>query len=486
MTTIVDSNLPVARPSWDHSRLESRIVHLGCGAFHRAHQALYTHHLLEITDSDWGICEVNLMPGNDRVLIENLKKQQLLYTVAEKGAESTELKIIGSMKEALHPEIDGCEGILNAMARPQTAIVSLTVTEKGYCADAASGQLDLNNPLIKHDLENPTAPKSAIGYIVEALRLRREKGLKAFTVMSCDNVRENGHVAKVAVLGLAQARDPQLAAWIEENVTFPCTMVDRIVPAATPETLQEIADQLGVYDPCAIACEPFRQWVIEDNFVNGRPDWDKVGAQFVADVVPFEMMKLRMLNGSHSFLASLGSLGGSAPIADTMTNPAYRKAAFALMMQEQAPTLSMPEGTDLNAYATLLIERFSNPSLRHRTWQIAMDGSQKLPQRLLDPVRLHLQNGGSWRHLALGVAGWMRYTQGVDEQGNAIDVVDPMLAEFQKINAQYQGADRVKALLGLSGIFADDLPQNADFVGAVTAAYQQLCERGARECVAAL
>ena len=169
-----------------------------------------------------------------------------------------------------------------------------------------------------------------------------------------------------------------------------------------------------------------------------------------------------------------------------MTNPDYRKAAFALMMQEQAPTLSMPEGTDLNAYATLLIERFSNPSLRHRTWQIAMDGSQKLPQRLLDPVRLHLQNGGSWCHLALGVAGWMRYTQGVDEQGNAIDVVDPMLAEFQKINAQYQGADRVKALLGLSGIFADDLPQNADFVGAVTAAYQQLCERGARECVAAL
>lgn len=486
MTTIVDSNLPVARPSWVHSRLESRIVHLGCGAFHCAHQALYTHHLLESTDSDWGICEVNLMPGNDHVLIENLKKQQLLYTVAEKGAESTELKIIGSMKEALHPEIDGCEGILNAMARPQTAIVSLTVTEKGYCADAASGQLDLNNPLIKHDLENPTAPKSAIGYIVEALRLRREKGLKAFTVMSCDNVRENGHVAKVAVLGLAQARDPQLAAWIEENVTFPCTMVDRIVPAATPETLQEIADQLGVYDPCAIACEPFRQWVIEDNFVNGRPDWDKVGAQFVADVVPFEMMKLRMLNGSHSFLAYLGYLGGYETIVDTMTNPDYRKAAFALMMQEQAPTLSMPEGTDLNAYATLLIERFSNPSLRHRTWQIAMDGSQKLPQRLLDPVRLHLQNGGSWRHLALGVAGWMRYTQGVDEQGNAIDVVDPMLAEFQKINAQYQGADRVKALLGLSGIFADDLPQNADFVGAVTAAYQQLCERGARECVAAL
>ena len=485
MTTIVDSNLPVARPSWDHSRLESRIVHLGCGAFHRAHQALYTHHLLESTDSDWGICEVNLMPGNDRVLIENLKKQQLLYTVAEKGAESTELKIIGSMKEALHPEIDGCEGILNAMARPQTAIVSLTVTEKGYCADAASGQLDLNNPLIKHDLENPTAPKSAIGYIVEALRLRREKGLKAFTVMSCDNVRENGHVAKVAVLGLAQARDPQLAAWIEENVTFPCTMVDRIVPAATPETLQEIADQLGVYDPCAIACEPFRQWVIEDNFVNGRPDWDKVGAQFVADVVPFEMMKLRMLNGSHSFLAYLGYLGGYETIADTMTNPAYRKAAFALMMQEQAPTLSMPEGTDLNAYATLLIERFSNPSLRHRTWQIAMDGSQKLAQRRFDSVRWHLAHDSKFDLLALGVAGWMRYVGGVDEQGNPIEISDPLLPVIQKaVQSSAEGKARVQSLLAIKAIFGDDLPDNSLFTAKVTEAYLSLLAHGAKATVA--
>ncbi|XNM62068.1 hypothetical protein ACLK1T_08380 [Escherichia coli] len=208
---------------------------------------MYTHHLLESTDSDWGICEVNLMPGNDRVLIENLKKQQLLYTVAKRRREHrAENYRFDESKRCIRKSM--AAKVLNAMARPQTAIVSLTVTEKGYCADAASGQLDPNNPLIKHDLENPTAPKSAIGYIVEALRLRREKGLKAFTVMSCDNVRQNGHVAKVAVLGLAQARDPQLAAWIEENVTFPCTMVDRIVPAATPETLQEIADQLGVYD----------------------------------------------------------------------------------------------------------------------------------------------------------------------------------------------------------------------------------------------
>ncbi|WP_313436260.1 fructuronate reductase [Atlantibacter hermannii] len=484
--TIANSTLPVARPLWDNARLSSRIVHLGCGAFHRAHQALYTHHLLEQSDSDWGICEVNLMPGNDQTLIENLKKQNLLYTVAEKGAQSTELKIIGSMKEALHPVIDGCAGILAAMAREQTAIVSLTVTEKGYCTEAASGKLDLNNPLIQHDLAYPNEPKSAIGYIVEALRLRREQGLNAFTVMSCDNVRENGHVARAAVLGLAQARDPALAAWIETHVTFPCTMVDRIVPAATAETLDDIASQLGVYDPCAIACEPFRQWVIEDNFVNGRPDWDRVGAQFVEDVVPFEMMKLRMLNGSHSFLAYLGYLGGYDTIADTMTNPDYRAAALALMLREQAPTLSMPEGTDLDAYAHLLIERFSNPSLRHRTWQIAMDGSQKLPQRMLDPVRRHLAEGHDWSHLALGVAGWMRYVAGVDEHGNAIEVVDPLVAEYQAVNAQASAQDRVTALLRLNAIFGHDLPANPAFVSAVVKALEELNAHGARAAVASL
>jgi len=288
------------------------------------------------------------------------------------------------------------------------------------------------------------------------------------------------------VLRLAKARDAALADWIETHVTFPCTMVDRIVPAATAETLDDIAGQLGVYDPCAIACEPFRQWVIEDNFVNGRPAWDRVGAQFVEDVVPFEMMKLRMLNGSHSFLAYLGYLGDYETIADTMTNPDYRDAALALMLREQAPTLSMPQGTDLEAYAHLLIERFSNPSLRHRTWQIAMDGSQKLPQRMLDPIRRHLAEGHTWSHLALGVAGWMRYVAGVDEQGNAIDVVDPLLADYQTIDASASAEQRVQALLGLSAIFGQDLPANPAFVSAVVMALQQLNASGARGAVAAL
>jgi fructuronate reductase len=221
--------------------------------------------------------------------------------------------------------------------------------------------------------------------------------------------------------------------------------------------------------------------------VNGRPDWDRAGAQFVQDVVPFEMMKLRMLNGSHSFLAYLGYLGGYETIAEAMTNSAYRNAVLALMLEEQAPTLSMPEGTDLAGYAELLIARFTNPSLKHRTWQIAMDGSQKLPQRLLDPIRLHLAKGEDYRHLALGVAGWIRYVSGVDEKGDPIDVVDPLAAQYQAIYQKYPSIEeRVRALLAIDTIFSWDLRDNTDFIAQVTAACQQLHSMGARATVAVL
>jgi len=484
---LVTADITATRPDWTTDRLTTRIVHLGCGAFHRAHQALYTHHVLEKTDSDWGYCEVNLMSAQDAALIEGLKAQSMLYTVAEKGADKTELKIIGSMKEAMHPLIDGIDAVIEKMASPDVGIVSLTVTEKGYCTDPATGQLDPENALIKQDLATPETPRSAIGYITAALKRRHERGLPPFTVLSCDNVRENGHVAREAVLGLARLQDPALAAWIESSVTFPCTMVDRIVPAATPETLAEIAQLLGTEDHCAIACEPFRQWVIEDNFVNGRPEWDCAGAQFVQDVVPFELMKLRMLNGSHSFLAYLGYLGGYAHISDTMTNPDYRKAARALMLDEQAPTLTMPEDTDLVAYADNLIDRFTNPSLKHQTWQIAMDGSQKLPQRLLDPVAQHIADGSDYRHLALGVAGWMRYISGTDEQGNKIDVRDPLADTFAAIYAKHGlSVTVVDELLAIESIFGNNLPKQQGFVDAVKRAYQQLLDVGARQAVAAL
>lgn len=484
---LADARINVARPAWQHQRLVPRIVHIGCGAFHRAHQALYQHHLLEVSDSDWGICEVNLMSASGKALVEQLRAQDLLYSVTEKGATGQVVKIIGAIHSALHPALDGCEGILQALARPETAIVSLTITEKGYCTQGATAEPDFSHPLLEQDLAHPHQPASAIGFIVEALRLRREAGLPAFSVLSCDNLRENGHVARAVVTGLAQQRDPDLAAWIDEHVTFPCTMVDRIVPAVTEETQQEIAQLLGTEDPCGVACEPFRQWVIEDNFVAGRPDWQRVGAQFVTDVAPFELMKLRLLNGSHSFLAYLGFLGGCETIADTMQLPAYRRAALALMLQEQCPTLSMPAGVDLVDYAHQLIERFSNPSLRHRTAQIASDGSQKLPQRLLDALRYHLRHGSDCRHLVLGVAGWMRYILGEDEQGQRYTVADPLAAKFALINQQYpSGAGRVQALLAIDAIFPADLAASDTFVTALQQAYAALCEQGARAAVASL
>ncbi|OTA20498.1 D-mannonate oxidoreductase [Xenorhabdus beddingii] len=487
---LVNAITSVPCPPWTTERLTSRIVHLGCGAFHRAHQALYTHHVLEQTDSDWGFCEINLML-NGVALIENLKKQSMRYTVAEKGQEGVRLKIIGSMKEGMHPLIDGVQAIIEKMAAPDVAIISLTITEKGYCIDATTGRLDPNNTLIIKDIANPELPRSAIGYITAALKLRFERRLAAVTILSCDNVRENGHVVREAVLGLARLQDEKLAQWIENQVTFPNTMVDRIVPAATPETLTEIAQRLGVEDPCAIACEPFRQWVIEDKFVNGRPDWDLAGAQFVDDVVPFEMMKLRMLNGAHSFLAYLGYLGGYAHISDTMTNADYRRAVYALMRNEQAPTLSMPEDIDLTAYADTLIKRFTNPALKHQTGQIAMDGSQKLPQRMIDSIEWHLVQGSDYRHLTLGVAGWMRYISGLDEQGQPINVRDPLKETFAAIFARYGNSaavaeDVVKALLAIESIFGQKLVNNRDFVNNVTQAYQKLLNVGARQAVSTL
>ncbi|WP_413701068.1 mannitol dehydrogenase family protein [Psychromonas sp. KJ10-10] len=316
-------NPQVVRPNFDPSTLKSRIVHIGFGAFHRAHQGLYTSEMIEKTGSDWGICEINLFGGE---LISNLRKQDHLYSVLEKSSDGVTAKISASVIESRHSVLDSKQAVLDKMAEPQVAIVSMTITEKGYCADLSTGRLDYNNTLIMADLADPQQPQSAIGYIVEALRIRKVNAIKPFTVMSCDNIQDNSRVAKQVILDYANKLDTELGAWIEENVSFPCTMVDRIVPAITEESLAQLTESLGVEDPCGIVCESFRQWVIEDDFVNGRPQWDAVGATFVEDVRPFEDMKLRMLNGSHSFLAYLGYLAGYRYIYETMQDEAFKHA----------------------------------------------------------------------------------------------------------------------------------------------------------------
>ncbi|MFU0854629.1 mannitol dehydrogenase family protein [Kluyvera cryocrescens] len=482
MNTIASVALPasVQLPQYDRQQLRSRIVHFGFGAFHRAHQALLTNRVLNQHGGDWGICEISLFSGD--VLMSQLRQQDHLFTVMEKSAAGNQPIIIGAVNECLNAKLDSLAAIIEKFCEPQVAIVSLTITEKGYCIDPATGHLDITQPRIVHDLASPGEPHSAPGILVEALYRRRERGLPAFTVLSCDNIPDNGHVVKNAVLDMAARRSTELAKWIAEHVSFPGTMVDRIVPAATEASLAEITRELGVEDPCAISCEPFIQWVIEDNFVAGRPDWGSAGAQLVDDVLPWEEMKLRMLNGSHSFLAYLGYLAGYAHISDCMQDESYRRAARHLMMAEQAPTLGIT-GVDLSAYADSLIERFSNPALQHRTWQIAMDGSQKLPQRLLDGIRIHLRDGRRWPLLALGVAAWMRYVSGVDDAGNAIDIRDPLAEKIQALVKNSNDDNRVAMLLTLQEIFGNDLPANPQFVQAVSLAWQNLVQQGARQAL---
>jgi len=469
----------VQRPTYDRSQLKTRMVHIGFGAFHRAHQALCSDKLAE-QGSDWGYCEVNLNSG---ALIQALREQHLLYTLTEMADDKMHTRVIGVITQALHGKSDGIEAVINAMSQPEVAIVSMTVTEKGYCHQPASGNLNLGHPDIVHDLQNPNSPHSLPGLILAAIRRRRERGLPAFSVMSCDNMPENGHVTRNVIVQLAQRQDPALADYIQQHITFPSTMVDRIVPAMTDAALATLSTRLGSSDRVAVEAEPFFQWVIEDNFVNGRPAWEKAGAELVSDVLPYEEMKLRMLNGSHSFLAYLGFLAGYEYISDCMADPHFRAAARSLMVDEQAPTLRI-QGVDLNAYADSLIARYENRAIKHRTGQIATDGTQKLPQRMLDSVRWHLQHGSRCDLLLLGVAGWMRYVGGTDEQGQSIEIRDPMQKQLAEcVAGSEDGEARVRTLLSIREVFGEDLLQNADVVARLTAWYEQLTTQGARATV---
>ncbi|HGN1706646.1 TPA: mannitol dehydrogenase family protein [Providencia rettgeri] len=464
--------------------LVPRIVHLGCGAFHRAHQALYTHLLYEQSLSDWGYCEINLISDNGAVLINQLNEHNGHYTLLEKSEEKSTVRTIKVIKEAMHPRIDGIDAVIEKMASPEIVIISLTVTEKGYCLSPATGRLNLSHPAIQHDIAHPKKPQSVLGYIVASLRLRFQRQLPPITILSCDNIRKNGEAARHAIVGLAAQQDNQLAQWIDQHVTFPSTMVDRIVPAMTQGSYAEIKQLIGRDDPCAVICEPFRQWVIEDHFANGRPDWQHVDVQFVPDVTPYEMMKLRMLNGSHSFLAYLGYLGGYEFISDAMQNPDYCRAAHNLMVNEQAPTLPTLDNTNLSKYAQTLITRFSNKAIKHKTAQIAVDGSQKLPQRLLDSILWHQKRGSDYTFLALGVAAWMKYVSGQDEQGVIIDIKDPLQHQFAEIYHLYGvSLEAVDRLLAINSIFPQAFSQNQDIVKNVKTAYQHLVSIGARETV---
>ncbi|KQV37531.1 MULTISPECIES: mannitol dehydrogenase family protein [unclassified Rhizobium] len=469
----------VERPTYDPAALSVGIVHLGIGAFHRAHQAVFTDSVLS-NDPGWGICGVSLRSPETR---DALAPQDGLYTLKVQDGGGERLRVIGSIVEVLVATEDP-EKVLSRMAAAATRIVSLTVTEKGYCHNPATGRLDEAHPDIRHDLSHPERPKSAVGFIVEALALRQAAGLSPFTLLSCDNLPANGHVLKRVVQRFAELRGPELGAYVA-GIASPSTMIDRIVPATTDADRGAVAAALGVADAWPVVTEPFKQWVLEEDFPLGRPRWEADGAVFVKDVSAFELMKLRLLNGSHSTLAYLGYLAGAETVSEAMRLPGMEALVEGLMREEAIPTLPPLLSINLTHYRADLIARFNNPALRHRTWQIAMDGSQKLPQRLLGTIRDRIAAGEAYGRLALGVAAWMRYARGLDERGNAIDVRDPLAGRIAAMTQPLSAPARiVDAYLSLSEVFGDDLAKDAAFRDTLTAALSRLMLEGAAAVVA--
>lgn len=470
------------------------MVHLGLGAFHRAQQAVYLERYRQRTgDTSWGVSSANLRSSIG--LVDGLREAGYRYHVAEYAdSETVTIREIGVIEETLFTGRDSTghwgrdlEALLARLASPETRIVTLTVTEKGYFLNQASGELLADDPMIAADIASPAAPHTALGILVEALARRREADVPPFAVLSCDNMPDNGHRTRDAVVQLAERRDPALAEWISAEAAFPCSMVDRIVPAMTEADFAQLS-KLGVEDSNAVVCETFAQWVVEDRFPLGRPDWAADGVEMVADVAPYETMKLRMLNGSHSLLAYLGAPEGIETVYDAVCRDDLRALLRRYMLEEAAPTLAMPEGTDLGAYADSLMGRFANDSLRHRLHQIAMDGSQKLPQRWLLGTLARRESGLVAPCTALGMAAWIRYTAGRDLQGNVYVVDDPLAPRFAEMHARHGHDPKalVSAFLTMDDVVPPALAADASFAEGVLTAYRSLTDQGIQGALAAL
>jgi fructuronate reductase len=470
------SNLP-ARLPYDRSRVTPGMVHLGVGAFHRAHVASYVDDVLKFNPS-WGIIGASLRRPDTR---HALAPQDFLYTLVTRSGAATEMRVIGSILDVLDAATQRSE-LIAWMTDPHVHIVSLTVTEKGYCHDPATGALNPDHPDIVHDLERPEAPVSAPGLIARALELRQAAGVPPFTVLCCDNLPANGETTRRILTDFADMRHHRLADHIRDEVAFPSTMVDRIVPATTEADRRFVFDTTKVLDAWPVVTEPFTQWVIEDRFSDARPPLEFVGAELVADVRPFELMKLRMLNGSHSLLAYLGYLAGYRLVNEAIADPVFRRLIHNFMTEEVIHTLPQELGR-LRAYRDALLNRFTNQALMHRLAQIAMDGSQKLPQRLLGTIRDCLTRGLPIAHAALGVAAWMRYVTGVDERGAAIEIKDPLAQQLQSISKSAAGSAKHlgDGLLRMTEIFDSDLPRNDCFREILERHLNSLFARGAQE-----
>lgn len=467
--------LPV--PTYDRSQVSGGIVHFGVGGFHRAHEAMYVDALMNQGQAmEWGIAGVGLLPQDQRMHAV-MREQDCLYTLMVKNPDgSIQPQVIGSIIDYLFAP-DNAVAVLDRLADPATRIVSLTVTEGGYHVHQVTGEFDADDPSIQSDLEPGATPRTAFGFLTEALARRRVDGVRPFVVMSCDNIAGNGAVAHKVVSAFARLKDPDLADWIDREVVFPNSMVDRITPVTTDADRALLAEQFQVQDRWPVVCEPFSQWALEERFPAGRPPFEAVGVQVVKDVEPYELMKLRLLNGSHQAMCYLGYLSGYRFVHEVCSDPLFTRFLLGYMDHEATPSLGPVPGVDLDQYKHQLIERFANPEIRDTLARLSTDGSDRIPKWLLPVVRHQLDTGGEFRRSALVVAGWARYARGVDEEGRPIDVVDRQRDQIMA-RARVQDQDPL-AFLDDRARFGD-LRDDKRFTTAYRAALDSLLSRGVR------
>lgn len=468
-------------PTYQRQDVKQGIVHVGVGGFHRAHLAAYVDTLLEqFNVQDWSICGVDLQPFA-APMRDALSQQDNLYTMIECDTEGISARVVGSITDYLFAP-DNCEAVIAKMAHPDTHIVSMTVTESGYYMNENTHELQVDHPDIAADLAGHTPPRTVFAYLYAALARRHAAGLRPFTVMSCDNMQKNGDISRNMLLTYARHQNPEVANWIAENGAFPNSMVDRITPRTNDADKTRLAEEFGVEDSWPVVTEIFHQWVLEDKFVDGRPPFEKAGVQVVPNVhkvEEYELIKLRLLNASHSAMGYAGYLAGFKYIHEVIGDATFRKYIRNMMQEEVKPLLPQIPGVDVDEYCNTLINRFSNPTLKDELPRICLGGSGKIPQFIMPSIAEQIMANGPLSRLTLCAAAWFRYVNGVNEQGELFKVDDPMVSELQA-QAQ-QGAI---SLLEIKSLFGDDLRGDKRFVSELTKALESLTRDGAQATIA--
>lgn len=474
-TNISKIGTQITVPSYNREQLKTGIVHIGVGGFHRSHEAYYIHQLLQKHGvTDWAICGVGLREA-DRNMANVLKDQDNLYTLVTQHPDGkVDSEVIGAITEYLLA-VDTPQLVIDKMAHPNTKIVSMTITEGGYNFNPNTGEFNFENPDIQHDLAHPQEPITVYGYLTAALRKRLADGSPPFTILSCDNIQHNGDMARKMILAFAKKQDPTLADWIEKEVGFPNAMVDRITPVTTPVVTDYLKNTHGVDDQWCVVCEPFIQWVIEDNFSNGRPPLEKVGVQFVPDVTPYEKMKIRLLNAGHSVLGITGAIHGHPTIDACMEDVVFAKFVRQFMNKEATPILGVIEGIDIEKYKDTLEVRFANPNIKDNVSRICSESSAKLPKFLIPTLRENLENGGSIKYATFILAAWCYYSdKNVDENGEPLEILDVQKDQLHQAAKDTEG--NWKAFLNQSEIFGDLLENERfveEYISAVQAIYEE-------------